>query len=92
MRCHVPFAYRNRPPGPIYIGFEQPVSIQRRRGRFNWAGFGGLMLALLSPFTLFMAAPVALLLSLFGMRRALAGWPWWEPYWPLAEPPFCRCL
>ena len=73
MRCHVPFAHRNRPPGPIYIGFEQPVSIQRRKGKFNWAGFWGLMLALISPITLFLIAPVALLLSLIGLRRAPRG-------------------
>ena len=73
MRYHVPYAHRNRSPGPIYIGFDQPVSIQRRKGRFNWAGFTGLMLALLSPLTLFLAAPLALLICLFGMRRSPRG-------------------
>jgi hypothetical protein len=73
MRCHVPFAHRHRPPGPIYIGFEQPVSIQRRKRRFNWAGFTGLLLALVSPLTLFLAAPFALVLCLVGLRRAPRG-------------------
>ncbi len=73
MRCHVPFPCRNRPPGPVYIGFDQPVSIQRRKGRFNWAGFSGLMLALLSPLTLFLLAPLALLFSLAGLRRRPRG-------------------
>jgi hypothetical protein len=75
MRYHVPFSQRNqlRPPGPIYIGFDQPVSIQRRRGRFNWSGFVGLLLALISPLTLFLAAPFALLFSLVGLRRSPRG-------------------
>lgn len=72
---HIPFSQRRRPgaPGPIYIGFEQPVSIQQRKPRFNWSGFLGLMLALLSPLTLFLIAPVALLASLWGLRRSPRG-------------------
>lgn len=73
MSYHVPFAYRNRPAGPIYIGFEEPVSIQRRKGRFNWAGFTGLLLALISPLTLFLLSPLALLVCLTGLRRAPRG-------------------
>lgn len=72
MPYHVPFSQRNRQvlPGPIYIGFDQPVSIQKRRGRFNWAAFVGFLLALVSPLTMFLAAPLALLFSLFGLRRS----------------------
>ena len=85
MRYHVPFAHRNpsgRPASlrPIYIGFDEPVSIQNRKhrrrarkGPFNWSGFFGLLLALLSPLTLFVLAPIALLFSLNGMRRAPRG-------------------
>lgn len=76
MRYHVPFAHRNRPtrtPGPVYIGFDEPVSIQKRKQPFNWCGFTGLLMALVSPFTLFLIAPLALVLSLFGMRRAPRG-------------------
>ncbi len=73
MRYHVPFAHRQRPTGPIYIGFDEPVSIQKRKGRFNWAAFMGLLLALLSPFTLFLIAPLALLCSLAGLRRSPRG-------------------
>ncbi len=77
MRYHVPFAHRQRPhghrPGPIYIGFDEPVSIQRRRGRFNWFGFMGLLMVLISPLTLFAIAPVALIFCLIGMRRSPRG-------------------
>ena len=76
MRYHVPFAHRNQrnwTPGPVYIGFDEPVSIQKRKRLFNWCGFTGLMMALVSPFTLFVIAPLALVLSLFGMRRAPRG-------------------
>ena len=83
MRFHVPFAHRNNsgrpaPLRPVYIGFDEPVSIQSRkrqkhRGPFNWSGFWGLLLALLSPLTIFMIAPLALLFSLNGMRRAPRG-------------------
>jgi hypothetical protein len=76
MRYHVPFAHRQRSfrhPGPIYIGFDEPVSIQKRKPRFNWFGFSGLLLALISPLTLFLAAPLALLFSLLGMRRKPRG-------------------
>lgn len=73
MRYHVPFAHRQHQTGPVYIGFDEPVSIQKRKGRFNWAAFMGLFLALISPFTLFLIAPLALLLSLFGLRRSPRG-------------------
>lgn len=80
MRYHVPFAHRNRgnrTPGPIYIGFDEPVSIQKRKLPFNWCGFTGMLMALLSPFTLFVIAPLALLFSLLGMRRAPRGMATW---------------
>ncbi len=75
MRYHVPFAHRHRccRPGPIYIGFDEPVSIQKRRGRFNWFGFTGLMLVLISPLTAFVIAPIALLFCLIGLMRAPRG-------------------
>ncbi len=76
MRYHVPFAHRqhhSRNLGPVYIGFDEPVSIQRRKRPFNWYGFTGLLMSLVSPFTLFLIAPLALLFSLLGMRRAPRG-------------------
>lgn len=74
---------------PVYIGFDSPNSCyvpcsranQRHyhqlhvapRPPFNWSAFFGLMLALVSPFTLFLIAPIALLFSLRGLRRAPRG-------------------
>ena len=76
MPFHVPFEHRNlssRKLGPIYIGFDQPVSIQKRRKRFNWCAFTGLLMALVSPLTLFIIAPISLLFSLLGLRRGPRG-------------------
>ncbi len=81
MGYHVPFAHRNTTGNqpPVYIGFESPHYANQRhyhqlhvspRQPFNWSAFIGLMLALMSPFTLFLIAPIALLFSLRGMRRA----------------------
>ncbi len=54
---------------PIYYsGQMAPV-----RRRFNGSGFTGLLLSILSPFTAFLLAPVALLFSLRGLRRAPRG-------------------
>lgn len=71
---------------PVYIGFEAtphhrqyanqrhyqyPPAYQRvQRPPFNWSAFTGLILALLSPFSMFLLAPIALLFSLRGLRRA----------------------
>lgn len=80
MRYHVPFAHRNQPSrnrGPVFIGFDEPVSIQKRKQRFNWAGFIGMLMALVSPFTLFLIAPLALLFSLFGLRKSPRGMAVW---------------
>ncbi|MDG2013636.1 MAG: hypothetical protein P8J33_09030, partial [Pirellulaceae bacterium] len=76
MPFHVPFEHRNpsaRKLGPLYIGFDQPVSIQKRRKRFNWYAFTGLLMALVSPITLFVIAPISLLFSLLGLRRGPRG-------------------
>ena len=76
MPFHVPFEHRNqsaRKLGPIYIGFDQPVSIQKRRKRFNWFAFSGLLTALISPLTLFIIGPLSLVLSLIGLRRGPRG-------------------
>lgn len=76
MPFHVPFEHRNpstRKLGPIYIGFDQSVSIQKRRKRFNWFAFSGLLTALISPLTLFTIGPLALLFSLLGLRRGPRG-------------------
>lgn len=66
MAFHVPFS--QRPSGrhqaqPIYIGFEPP---RRRRAKFNWWGFGGIFVFFLS---LGLLSPIALLMSLLGLRR-----------------------
>jgi HAMP domain-containing protein len=69
MAYHVPFSQRHPSP-PIYIGFEAP---RVRRRRFNWWGFSGLVLSILSVFSLFLLAPIALLISLMGLRRRPRG-------------------
>ena len=80
MAYHVPFSHRNRhhgqSPGPIYIGFDEPIRFQRRR--YNWWGFNGLLLSIASLMTCGILAPISLLVSLIGLRRsprraALAG-------------------
>ena len=68
MSFHTPFHQRasNRQHlGTIYI--NEPVPRQKRR--FNWWGFNGMCLAFLSLLTLGLLAPLALLLSLIGLRR-----------------------
>ena len=66
MAIHVPFS--KRPSGrqqaqPVYIGFEPP---RRKRPKFNWWGFNGLFLFFGS---LGILSPIALLVSLMGLRR-----------------------
>lgn len=80
MRYHVPFAHRKQAAkqrGPVFIGFDEPISIQKRKRPFNWCGFTGMLMALVSPFTLFLIAPLALLFSLFGLRRSPRGMAVW---------------
>ncbi len=65
MAFHIPFNQRHaKPTGPpIYIGFERP------RKKFNWWGFHGLWLSLLSLTSAGFLSPLSLLVSLNGMRR-----------------------
>ena len=65
MPYHIPFEHRRRPQ-PIYIGFDVP---QRPRRKFNWWGFWGLLMSLGSFLTAGFASPLALLVSLNGMRK-----------------------
>jgi hypothetical protein len=48
---------------PIYIGFDTPI---RKRRKFNWWGFNGLFLFLISFGVL---SPLSLLISLIGLRQ-----------------------
>lgn len=66
MAFHIPFEHRHRGQ-PIYIGFDAPPPRPRRR--WNWWGFFGFGLSLLALPTAGLLSPVALLLSLIGMRR-----------------------
>ena len=65
MPYHIPFEHRRRPQ-PVYIGFEVP---QRPKRKFNWWGFWGLFMSLGSFLTVGFASPLALLVSLNGMRK-----------------------
>lgn len=65
MPFHIPFEQRRR-NNPVYIGFEVP---QRPKRKFNWWGFWGLMMSLGSFVTAGFASPLALLVSLNGMRK-----------------------
>lgn len=65
MPYHIPFEHRRRPQ-PVYIGFDAP---QRPRKKFNWWGFWGLLMSLGSFLTAGFASPLALLVSLNGMRK-----------------------
>jgi len=72
MAYHVPFSQRHRqPPGPIYIGFDEPPRFQRRR--YNWWGFNGLLLSIAGLMTCGLLAPLSLLISLIGLRRSPRG-------------------
>ncbi|MEZ6095517.1 MAG: DUF4190 domain-containing protein [Pirellulaceae bacterium] len=68
MPFHVPFEHR-RPPQPIYIGFDAPP----RRRPHNWTGFWGFLLGILGVFTAGLLSPLALLVSLVGMRKRPRG-------------------
>ena len=68
MSFHIPFHRRasNRQHfGTIYI--DAPQTPPKRR--FNWWGFNGMCLSFLSLLTLGFLSPIALLLSLMGLRR-----------------------
>ena len=69
MAFHVPFSQRPSGrqhvyQGPIYIGFDEPRLVNRKK--FNWWGFNGLFLFFLS---LGLLSPITLLISLVGLRR-----------------------
>ena len=63
MAFHVPFNQRRSSRGPVYIGFDPP------RRKFNWWGFNGLWLSMMSLLTLGFTSPVSLLISLNGLRK-----------------------
>lgn len=63
MPYHIPFEHRHRPQ-PVYIGFDV-----RPKRKFNWWGFWGLLMSLGSFLTAGFASPLALLVSLNGMRK-----------------------
>lgn len=65
MPYHIPFEHRRRPQ-PVYIGFDAPT---RPRKKFNWWGFWGLLMSLGSFLTAGFASPLALLVSLNGLRK-----------------------
>jgi hypothetical protein len=65
MPFHIPFEHR-RQHRPIYIGFDVP---QRPKRKFNWWGFWGLLMSVGSFATAGFASPLALLVSLNGMRK-----------------------
>ena len=65
MPYHIPFEHRRRPQ-PVYIGFN---ATQRPRRKFNWWGFWGLLMSLGSFLTAGFASPLALLVSLNGLRK-----------------------
>ena len=66
MPYHIPFEHRRRRPQPVYIGFDVP---QRTKRKFNWWGFWGLLMSMGSFLTAGFASPLALLVSLNGMRK-----------------------
>jgi len=65
MAFHIPFNQRHpKPTGqPVYIGFERP------KKKFNWWGFHGLWLSLLSLTSAGFLSPLSLLVSINGMRK-----------------------
>lgn len=65
MPYHIPFEHRRRQQ-PVYIGFN---ANQRPRKKFNWWGFWGLLMSLGSFLTAGFASPLALLVSLVGLRK-----------------------
>ena len=65
MPYHIPFEHRRRPQ-PVYIGFN---ATQRPRRKVNWWGFWGLLMSLGSFLTAGFASPLALLVSLNGLRK-----------------------
>lgn len=71
MAFHVPFNQRpsgqSSPPGPIYIGFDLPAPVPRRK--FNWWGFNGMWMSFASLITAGFLSPIPLLISLIGLRR-----------------------
>lgn len=69
MTFHVPFNQRassQRPPQPIYIGFEAP---EPPRPKFNWWGFNGMWMSFVSLMFAGFPSIVTLPISLMGLRR-----------------------
>ncbi len=68
MAFHVPYEQR-RCDQPIYIGFDVPP----RRKKHNWTGFWGFLLGIFGIFTAGFLSPLALLISLWGLRKQPRG-------------------
>ena len=70
MPFHIPFNQRASANAqvlePVYIGFERPAP---PRQKFNWWGFNGMWMSLLSLLSAGFLSPVPLLISLIGLRR-----------------------
>lgn len=64
MPYHIPFEHRR--PQPVYIGFDASL---RPKRKFNWWGFWGLLMSMGSFLTAGFTSPLALLISLNGMRK-----------------------
>lgn len=64
MPYHIPFEHRHRSQ-PVYIGFDA----KRPKRKFNWWGFFGLMMSMGSFLTAGFTSPLALLVSLNGLRK-----------------------
>jgi len=66
MAFHIPFNQRNRRPPVVYIGFGRA---DRPRRKFNWWGFNGLWMSMGAFFTVGALSPVALMVSMRGLRQ-----------------------
>lgn len=81
MAFHVPFNQRTRPhDNALYIGFDEPrqqqyrqQQIYRRNSKSNGFGVGGFVLSIVSIFTGGLLAPIALIVSLIGLRKSPRG-------------------
>jgi hypothetical protein len=80
MAFHVPFEQRKRrDDNAVYIGFEdrrqqyRNQRIYRRTSGVNGFGLAGFIMSILSIFSMGFTAPIALLLSVIGLRKSPRG-------------------
>lgn len=66
MAYHIPFNQRHRKPPVVYIGFEAPRPPRRK---FNWWGFNGLWMSLAAFLSAGLFSPIALLVSMRGLKQ-----------------------